>query len=89
MAERQEVFAMRGFLIFVAGRLDRATVFSKHFLDLVEFFFGYHWLEVWCYYSQIYIVAALFKNSVVERIVEDAVRGAFTDAVASDVFVSA
>ena len=47
MTERQEVFAVRGLLIFVAGRLDRAAVFSKHLLDLVEFFFGYHWFEVW------------------------------------------
>ena len=89
MAERQEVFAVRGFLVFVAGRLDRAAVFSKHLLDLIEFFFGYHWFEVWRYYAQIYIVAALFQDSVVERIVEDAVRGAFADAVAPDVFVSA
>lgn len=54
VAERQEVFAMSGFLVFVAGRL-----------------------------------AALLENSVVEWIVEDAVRGAFADAVASDVLASA
>ena len=89
MTERQEVFAVRGFLILVAGRLNRTTVLSKHFLDLVEFFFGYHWFEVWRYYSQIYIVSALFQDSVVERIVKDAVCGAFADAIASDMFVSA
>lgn len=54
VAERQEAFAMSGFLVFVAGRL-----------------------------------AALFKNSVVERIVEDTVCSAFADAVASDVLASA
>ena len=82
MAERQEVFAVRGFLVFVAGRLDRAAVLSKHFLNLVEFFFGYHWFEVWRDDTQIYIVTALFQDAVVERIVEDAVCGAFADAVA-------
>ena len=89
VAERQEVFAMCSLLILVVGRLDQSAVFSKHFLDLVEFFFGYHWFEAWRYYSQIYIVAALFQDSVVEWIVEDAVRSAFADAVAPDVFVLA
>ncbi len=80
---------MCGFLIFVAGRLDRATVFSKQFLDLVEFFFGHHWFEVWRDYAQVYIIATLLQDAVVERIVEDAVRGAFADTVASDVLIPA
>nr|WP_129734521.1 hypothetical protein [Candidatus Nanosyncoccus alces] len=89
VAERQEVFAMCGFLVLVAGRLDRAAVFSKHVLYLVEFFFSYHWFEVWRYDTQVYAAPALFENSIVERIVEDAVRGAFADAVASDMLISA
>ena len=34
-------------------------------------------------------VQALFQDSVVERIVEDTVCGAFADAVASDMFIPA